>query len=125
MGKRIGTLMYDEDTAEWSYQVGLPGTPEVLGDDIVESEAIGSTNAVVGDQGVIVTLTNSTGVVGDDTIENVPAASAAVTDTTAASLTSTNAAITALENNVADLAEKIIEILDALEDAGLTTAPEA
>lgn len=60
-------------------------------------------------------LTDNTGVASpNDTIENVPAATAAVTDTTAASLTSTNAALTAVENNIADLATKVNELIEAL-----------
>lgn len=73
-----------------------------------------------GEQQVAITsLTNSTGVAGNNTVENVPAAVAADTDTTAASLASTNAAITAIENDIADNTDKINAILVALRGAGI------
>lgn len=62
----------------------------------------------------IVALTNNTAATANDTVENVPAATAASTDTSAASLTSTNAAITAIENNISDLTAKVNAILAAL-----------
>lgn len=59
-------------------------------------------------------LTDSTGVASpNSTIENVPAATAASTDTSAASLTSVNASLTAIENSLADLAAKINAIRTA------------
>lgn len=48
-------------------------------------------------------LTDNTGVTPDATIESVPAVGAADVDVTAAALDDTNASLTALENNVADL----------------------
>lgn len=63
--------------------------------------------------GAITPLTDNTSATANNTIENVPAASAASTDTSAASLTSTNAALTAIENNIADLAAKINAIIAA------------
>lgn len=59
----------------------------------------------------ITALTDSSGGTADDTIDAIPAATAADTDTSAASLASTNAAITALQNAVADLAAKVNEML--------------
>lgn len=61
----------------------------------------------------ITALTDNTGASANNTIENVPAATAASTDTSAASLASTNAALTAIENNIADLAAKVNAILAA------------
>ena len=49
-------------------------------------------------------LTDNTGATPDTTIANVPAAVAALVDTTAASLTSTNTSLTAIGNNISDLA---------------------
>lgn len=70
------------------------------------------TGAVAETSGITV-LTDSTGVTPDSTIENVPAATAATTDTSAASLTSVNTSITAIENNLSDLAAKVNAILAA------------
>lgn len=71
-------------------------------------------------QGPAVTsLTNSTGATANDVVENVPAATAATTDTSAASLTSTNAAITALENDISDLTGKVNALLTSLRTAGV------
>ena len=58
-------------------------------------------------------LTDNSGGTADDTIAAIPAATAAGTDTSAASLTSTNAAIDALKDAVADLAAKVNEIINA------------
>lgn len=53
------------------------------------------------------TLTDSTGATPNTTVENVPAAVAADVDVTAASLASTNTALTAAENNISDLAAQV------------------
>jgi len=79
--------------------------------ELIASEFTGTVNGAL--SGVTV-LTNSTGVTGDNTVENVPQATAAVTDTTAASLTSTNAALTAIENDIADLTAKVNAIINAM-----------
>ena len=71
--------------------------------------AVAALNAV----NALTVLTNSTGVAGDNTIENVPAAVAADVDTTAASLASVNTSLTAIENSIADLAVKVNAILAA------------
>jgi hypothetical protein len=63
----------------------------------------------------IVSLTNSTGAVGNNTVAAVPAATAASTDTSAASLTSTNAALTIINADVADLTDKVNAIIAALQ----------
>ena len=61
-------------------------------------------------------LTDSSGgTSGGATIPAVPAATAASTDTTAASLASTNAAITALKNDIATLAAKVNAINNAFK----------
>jgi hypothetical protein len=60
-------------------------------------------------------LTDNTGATPDSTIANVPAATAASTDTSAASLTSTNTALTAIENNISDLAAKVNALIAALD----------
>ncbi len=63
----------------------------------------------------LVALTDSTGGTANDTLVAVPAATAASTDTSAASLTSTNASITAIKNDLADLAAKVNAIIAALK----------
>lgn len=75
--------------------------------------AIGSIDPVALD--AIVPLTNSTGGTANDTVQAVPQATAAVTDTTASSLTSVNAALTIINNDVADLTVKVNAILAALQ----------
>jgi len=71
--------------------------------------ALAALDAVSG----LTVLTDNTSASANNTVENVPQASAAVTDTTAASLTSVNTALTAIENDIADLAAKINEIIAA------------
>ena len=61
----------------------------------------------------ITALTDSTGATANNTIENVPAAVAASTDTSAASLASVNNSLTAIENNLADLTAKVNAIIAA------------
>lgn len=73
------------------------------------------TGGVSGALASVTALTDNTGATANNTIENVPAATAASTDTSAASLTSTNASITAIENNIADLTAKINAIIGALD----------
>lgn len=63
----------------------------------------------------LVALTDNSGGTANDTIAVIPAATAASTDTSAASLISTNAAVTALKDAVADLAAKVNAIIDALQ----------
>lgn len=62
-----------------------------------------------------------TGTVGtpNDAMTAVPAAVAATTDTTAAQLTSVNTAITAINNNLADLQAKVNAMLAAERGAGV------
>lgn len=93
-------------------------TPAGIADFLITEEGF----AVGGDipQGVAVTdLTDDTEATANDTVENIPAAVAADTDTSAASLTSVNASLTAVENDIADLTAKINEILGSLRDAGI------
>lgn len=72
-------------------------------------------------QAAITALTDSSGgTSGGNTVPSVPAATAASTDTSAASLVSTNAAITALKNDVATLTAKLNATLTAIKSAGVT-----
>lgn len=90
-------------------------TPAGIADYLVAEEAF-STAA----QGAAVaSLTNSTGAVGNDTVENIPAAVAADTDTSAASLASVNTSLTAIENDIADLTDKVNALLVSLRAAGI------
>lgn len=64
----------------------------------------------------LVALTDSTGgAAANNTLVAVPAATAASTDTTAASLTSTNASISAIRDDLADLAGKVNALIAALK----------
>jgi len=63
----------------------------------------------------LVALTDSSGGTANNTVEVIPAATAATTDTSAASLTSTNASITAIKNDVADLTAKMNTVIAALK----------
>lgn len=70
-------------------------------------------------------ITDNTSATANSTLENVPAATAANTDASAASLTSTNAALTAVENNLADLAAKVNAILASPATFGIPADPTA
>lgn len=63
----------------------------------------------------IVALTDSSGGTASDTVEVIPAAVAAATDVTAASLASVNTMRTAIQNDIADLAAKLNALLAALK----------
>lgn len=63
----------------------------------------------------LVALTDASGGTANNTVEVIPAATAATTDTSAASLTSTNTAITAIKNDVADLTAKVNAVISALK----------
>lgn len=63
----------------------------------------------------IMALTDSSGGTASDTVEVIPAAVAAATDTTAASLASVNTMRTAIQNDIADLAAKFNALLAALK----------
>lgn len=76
---------------------------------------------VVGDQAAVVHLTNNTGVVGNDVVENVPAVVAAAGEATAADLVTTQAAFVAVENDIADLTDKLNTVLARLESSGHNT----
>jgi hypothetical protein len=71
--------------------------------------------------GAIVNFTDNTGVLSPDAIiENVPptaTAPAALAD--AASRAEVNAAITAIENNIADLTKSLNEVLVAIRGTGI------
>lgn len=89
---------------------------DFAGLEIVADEFTGTfTGTVTGALAAVTALTDNTGATANDTIENVPAATAASTDISAASLTSTNASLTAIENNIADLTAKVNAIIAALD----------
>jgi hypothetical protein len=69
------------------------------------------TGAITG----ITALTDNSGGTANNTIEAVPAATAADTDTSAASLASTNTALTAIKNDIADLTAKLNAVIAALD----------
>lgn len=88
---------------------------DFAGLELVASEFTGILNGtVVGALAAVTVLTDSTGATANDTVEDVPAAVAAASDTTAASLTSVNTALTAIENNIADLTAKLNAVINAL-----------
>lgn len=64
-------------------------------------------------------LTNSTAGTANDTVQATPQTVAAGTDTSAAQLVATNASLTIINNNFADLVVKVNQILTALKNAGL------
>lgn len=77
---------------------------------------------VVGDQAGVADLTNNTGVVGNDIVENVPQLAvvpAALAN--AAERADVNASLTAVENNIADVTDKINVLIARLEASGLLT----
>lgn len=63
----------------------------------------------------ITNLTDNSAGTADNTVAAMPAAVAAATDTTAASLASVNTTLTAIRNNVADLTAKVNALLTALK----------
>lgn len=73
----------------------------------------GTVNLVAVD--AVVALTDSSAGTADDTVAAMPAATAASTDTSAASLASVNTTFTAIRNNVADLTVKLNALLAALK----------
>ena len=69
----------------------------------------------------VASLTNSTGVAGNDTVENVPAAtgdgggiSTVSAAANVATVASVNTALTAIENDIADLTDKLNVVLGRL-----------
>lgn len=64
-------------------------------------------------------LTDNTGATANDTIENVPAAVVGVAD---ASVASVNTALTAIENNLADLTAKLNAVMTAIKAHGIIGA---
>lgn len=97
--------------------IGTTATTAMAGNKVPTSTDRGG----VLQQSAITNLTDSSGgTSGGNTVAAIPAAAAATTDTSAASLTSTNAAITALKNDVATLTAKINAINAAIKAAGAT-----
>jgi len=92
-------------------------TPAGIADYLVTEEGFNTSTLSQG--AAVADLTDDTGVTADDTVENIPAATAADTDTSAASLASTNAAITAIENNIGDLTDKLNALLASLRAANI------
>lgn len=80
--------------------------------EIVADEFTGKATVVA--LSGVATLSGAVGT-ANDTMTAVAAATAATTDTSAASLTSVNTAITAINNNLADLQAKVNAILTALK----------
>lgn len=81
--------------------------------EVVADEFTGKlTSAVVV---AIPNLTNNSAGTANDIVEAMPAATAASTDTSAASLASVNTALTAIRNNIADLTVKLNALLTALK----------
>ena len=63
----------------------------------------------------IVALTDSSGGTANNTVEVIPAAVAAATDVTAASLVSVNTMRAAIQNDIADLTAKLNALIAALK----------
>lgn len=97
--------------------IGTTATTAMAGNKVPTSTDRGG----VLQQSAITALTDSSGgTSGGNTVAAVPAATAASTDTSAASLTSTNASITAIKNDIATLAAKVNAINAAIKAAGAT-----
>ena len=136
---QYGELLYMSKTAfeaqytatstpiSWSSVTGKPSTfAPVIGTTATTAMAgnkvpTPTDRGGVLQQAAITALTDSSGgTSGGNTVPAVPAATAATTDTSAASLTSTNASITALKNDIATLAAKVNAINAAIKAAGTT-----
>lgn len=85
------------------------------------SAAVSAINDITQQEAIQALTDSSGGTEGDHTLVAIPAAVAATTDTSAASLTSTNAALTAIKNDVATLAAKVNAVIGVLSAAGVTT----
>ena len=97
--------------------IGTTATTAMAGNKVPTSTERGG----VLQQAAITALTDSSGgTSGGNTVPAVPAATAATTDTSAASLTSTNASITALKNDIATLSAKYNALLAAVKASGVT-----
>lgn len=97
--------------------IGTTATTAMAGNKVPTSTDRGG----VLQQSAITALTDSSGgTSGGNTVAAIPAATAATTDTSAASLASTNASITALKNDIATLTAKINAINAAIKAAGAT-----
>lgn len=97
--------------------IGTTATTAMAGNKVPTSTDRGG----VLQQAAIVAITDSSGgTSGGNTVAAVPAATAATTDATAASLTSTNAAITAIKNDFATLSAKYNALLAAVKASGVT-----
>jgi hypothetical protein len=84
----------------------------IVNADIGASAAVARTKLAA--HGIVSLTDSSGGASGGNTVPAVAAATAATTDTSAASLTSTNAAITAIKNDIATLAAKVNALLAAV-----------
>ncbi len=97
--------------------IGTTATTAMAGNKVPTSTDRGG----VLQQAAITAITDSSGgTSGGNTVAAVPAATAATTDTSAASLTSTNAALTAIKNDFATLSAKYNALLAAVKAAGIT-----
>lgn len=91
---------------------------DFLGLELVASEFTGTFNGSLENTAVnaLVALGGTiTGATANDTMTAVADATAASTDTSAASLASVNTAIAAIENNFADLQTKVNALIAALQ----------
>ena len=97
--------------------IGATATTAMAGNKVPTSTDRGG----VLQQAAITALIDSSGGTSvGNTVPAVPAATAATTDTSAASLTSTNASITALKNDIATLSAKYNALLSAVKASGVT-----
>jgi len=87
---------------------------DYAGLEIVASEFTGTLNGPVNIIGLPVALTGTAGGTANDVLVTVPAATAASTDPSAASLASTNAAINVIKDDIQDLFAKVNALLVAL-----------
>ncbi|HGW4305879.1 TPA: hypothetical protein ACNIEN_001974 [Klebsiella pneumoniae] len=103
--------------ATFAPTIGTTGTTAMAGNKVPTATERGGVLL----QTAIVAITDSSGgTSGGNTVAAVPAATAATTDATAASLTSTNAAIAAIKNDFATLSAKYNALLAATKAAGVT-----
>ncbi|CAI1023205.1 hypothetical protein [Serratia ficaria] len=103
--------------ATFAPTIGMTATTAMAGNKVPTSTDRGG----VLQQTAIVAITDSSGgTSGGNTVAAVPAATAATTDATAASLASTNAAITAIKNDFATLSAKYNALLAAVKASGVT-----
>lgn len=123
-----GTVTTDASTITFADKLDFvfgTGTGTKIG--TASTQLLGFWNATPVDQPAAITsLTDNTGATANDTIENVPAASgdggglAGVSAAAnVATVSSVNTALTAVENDIADLTAKVNTILSRLREPGI------